>query len=113
MDRPGQARRRRPGFLGELRDAVKRGSAGPVSVPPPAGRAERLGLAAPGLAGSQAEALPSRIVHAGHRHKIGAELAGSWHGRPDSILRRLCYGSFHIRPGRQSMEVYLLGEPHP
>ena len=81
MDRPGQARRRRPGFLGELRDAVKRGSAGPVSVPPPAGRAERLGLAAPGLTGSQAEALPSRIVHSGHRHKIGAELAGSWHGR--------------------------------
>jgi ankyrin repeat protein len=38
---------------------------------------------------------------------------GSWHGRPDSLLRRLCYGSFHIRPGRQSMEVYLLGEPHP
>jgi uncharacterized protein len=37
---------------------------------------------------------------------------GSWHGRSDSILRRLCYGSFHIRPGRQSMEVYLLGEPH-
>ena len=82
MDHPGQARRgRQPGFLGELRDAVRRGSAGPVSVPPPAGRAERLGLAAPGLTGSQAEALPSRIVHAGHRHKIGAELAGSWHGR--------------------------------
>jgi ankyrin repeat protein len=37
---------------------------------------------------------------------------GSWHNRPDSILRRLCYGSFHIRPARQSMEAYLLGEPH-
>ena len=87
MDRPGPARRgRQPGFFGELRDAVKRGSAGPVSVPPPAGRAERLGLAAPGLAGSQAEALPSRIVHAGHRHKIGAELAGSWHGRPAVVF---------------------------
>jgi uncharacterized protein len=38
---------------------------------------------------------------------------GSWHGRPDSILRRLCYGSFRIRPERQSMEACLLGEPHP
>jgi ankyrin repeat protein len=38
---------------------------------------------------------------------------GSWHNRPDSILRRLCYGNFHIRLERQSMDVYLLGEPHP
>jgi ankyrin repeat protein len=37
---------------------------------------------------------------------------GSWHGRPDSILRRLCYGKFHIRLERLSMEAYLLGEPH-
>jgi hypothetical protein len=75
----GQGRRR--GFLGEMREAARRGSAGRVSAAPPAGRAERLGLAAPDPAASQAEALPSRIVHAGHRHMIGSELAGRWHGR--------------------------------
>jgi ankyrin repeat protein len=37
----------------------------------------------------------------------------SWHRRPDSLLRKLCYGDFHIRAGRRSMESYLLGEPHP
>jgi ankyrin repeat protein len=36
----------------------------------------------------------------------------SWYGRPDTILRRLCYGQFSIRPGRRSMDSYLLGEPH-
>jgi len=36
---------------------------------------------------------------------------GSWHGRPDWILRRLCYGPYSIRPGRKSMEEYLRGEP--
>ncbi len=36
----------------------------------------------------------------------------SWYGRPDSILRKLCYGDFSIRPGRQSMDGYLLGKPH-
>jgi ankyrin repeat protein len=36
----------------------------------------------------------------------------SWYARPDSILRKLCYGSFSIRAGRQSMEAYLLGKPH-
>jgi uncharacterized protein len=36
----------------------------------------------------------------------------SWHLRPDSILRKLCYGEFHIRPNRRSMAAYLLGEPH-
>jgi uncharacterized protein len=45
----------------------------------------------------------------------------SWHTRPDAILRKLCYGSFHVRPGRNSafdhgigwgfMERDLLGEP--
>jgi len=45
----------------------------------------------------------------------------SWHTRPDSILRKLCYGKFHIRPGRDStfdhgsgwgfMERDLLGRP--
>jgi uncharacterized protein len=37
---------------------------------------------------------------------------GSWHSRPDSILRKLCYGSYSIRPARKSMEAYLIGEPH-
>lgn len=46
----------------------------------------------------------------------------SWHLRPDSILRKLCYGEFHINPERHStfdhgmgwgaMEIYLLGRPH-
>ena len=36
----------------------------------------------------------------------------SWYARPDSILRLLCYGEFSIRPNRQSMSAYLLGEPH-
>jgi ankyrin repeat protein len=36
----------------------------------------------------------------------------SWYLRPDSILRKLCYGEFSIRPGRRSMESYLVGEPH-
>jgi len=37
---------------------------------------------------------------------------GSWHQRPDSILRKLCYGSFFIRPARLSMDEYLTGQPH-
>lgn len=36
----------------------------------------------------------------------------SWYLRPDSILRKLCYGNFSIRSGRRSMEAYLLGDPH-
>lgn len=35
----------------------------------------------------------------------------SWHGRPDSILRKLCYGNFRIRPERKDMKTYLRGEP--
>ena len=35
----------------------------------------------------------------------------SWYGRPDVLLRKLCYGRFHIRKGRKSMEAYLMGEP--
>lgn len=35
----------------------------------------------------------------------------SWHLRPDSILRLLCFGEFKIRPGRQSMRAYLTGIP--
>ena len=46
----------------------------------------------------------------------------SWHLRPDSTLRKLCYGGFTIHPGRQStfdhgmgwgaLEASLLGTPH-
>lgn len=35
----------------------------------------------------------------------------SWYVRPDSILRRLCYGSMTIHPGRISMQAALLGKP--
>ncbi|HET9836585.1 MAG TPA: ankyrin repeat domain-containing protein [Candidatus Angelobacter sp.] len=35
----------------------------------------------------------------------------SWHGRPDSILRMLCYGKFQIRPGRKDMKASLGGDP--
>ncbi len=36
----------------------------------------------------------------------------SWYTRPDAVLRKLCYGEFHVRDGRKSMEEYLLGESH-
>jgi len=36
----------------------------------------------------------------------------SWYARPDGILRRLCYGTFTIRPDRLPMQVALLGRPH-
>lgn len=35
----------------------------------------------------------------------------SWYARPDTIIRKLCYGNFHVRAGRRSMAGYLLGEP--
>lgn len=36
----------------------------------------------------------------------------SWYARPDSILRRLCYGAFTIHPERTPMREALLGKPH-
>ncbi len=33
----------------------------------------------------------------------------SWYLRPDSILRKLCYGNFFIRPDRHGMEANLIG----
>src|SRR5271165_4820061 len=36
----------------------------------------------------------------------------SWYLRPDTILRKLCYGPFSIRPDRGGMDSNLLGEPH-
>ena len=36
----------------------------------------------------------------------------SWFQRPDSILRKLCYGQFSIHPERRSMDECLLGQPH-
>ena len=35
----------------------------------------------------------------------------SWYVRPDSILKRLCYGTFTIRPDRMPMQTALLGRP--
>jgi len=35
----------------------------------------------------------------------------SWHLRPASVLKKLCYGEFRINPDRASMEQYLLGQP--
>jgi palmitoyltransferase len=35
----------------------------------------------------------------------------SWHLRPDSILRKLLYDGFSIRPARRTMDAYLLGTP--
>ena len=35
----------------------------------------------------------------------------SWYTRADTVLRKLCYGPFHVRDGRKSMEAYLRGEP--
>ncbi len=38
----------------------------------------------------------------------------SWYLRPDSVLRKLCYGKYSIHPERHSggMDAYLLGKPH-
>jgi len=36
----------------------------------------------------------------------------SWFQRPDSILKKLCYGEFSIHPERRSMAECLLGQPH-
>jgi ankyrin repeat protein len=36
----------------------------------------------------------------------------SWYLRPDSILRMLCYGDFHIHANRRSMAGHLQGQPH-
>ena len=36
---------------------------------------------------------------------------GSWHLRPASILRLLCYGEFWIRPEYKGMTAHLSGEP--
>ena len=35
----------------------------------------------------------------------------SWHLRPASILRKLCYGDFRIHPGYRGMEANLRGKP--
>ncbi len=35
----------------------------------------------------------------------------SWHLRPDSILKKLCYGEFKIHPDRRPLAASLLGEP--
>jgi len=35
----------------------------------------------------------------------------SWHQRPASILRKLCYGPYRIRPGYSGMDANLIGKP--
>jgi ankyrin repeat protein len=37
----------------------------------------------------------------------------SWHLRPDSVLRKLLYEDFSIRPARRTMDEYLMGTPVP
>jgi ankyrin repeat protein len=36
----------------------------------------------------------------------------SWYLRPASILRRLCYGDFRVRPDYAGMAAHLQGKPH-
>jgi ankyrin repeat protein len=36
----------------------------------------------------------------------------SWYLRPASILRKLCYGNFRVRPDYAGMQAHLLGKPH-
>jgi palmitoyltransferase len=36
----------------------------------------------------------------------------SWYLRPDSILRKLCYGNHYVRFDRTSMAANLLGQPY-
>jgi uncharacterized protein len=36
----------------------------------------------------------------------------SWHLRPASILRKLCYGGYRINPNYAGMSAYLRGKPH-
>ena len=35
----------------------------------------------------------------------------SWHLRSDSVLRKLLYNGFSIRPTRRTMDSYLIGTP--
>ena len=35
----------------------------------------------------------------------------SWHLRPASILRMLCFGGFRVHPDHAGMDAYLLGKP--
>ena len=35
----------------------------------------------------------------------------SWYLRPAPILRKLCYGDFHIRPDYVGMGAHLQGKP--
>ena len=36
----------------------------------------------------------------------------SWHLRPGSVLKKLCYGDFRIHPNYVGMDANLLGHPH-
>ncbi len=51
------------------------------------------------------------IIDAKDMHGDSPLTWASWHLRPDSILRKLCYGNFSIHPERKPMEVTLRGTP--
>src|SRR5215469_18190824 len=36
----------------------------------------------------------------------------SWYARPASILRKLCYGDYRVRPDYPGMQAHLQGKPH-
>lgn len=64
------------------------------------------------------ESVIRSLLHAGARRDArdmhGETPLGwaSWHLRPDSILRLLCYGDFTIHPARRGLEADLAGTPH-
>jgi len=63
-------------------------------------------------------------IHAKDMHGSTPLAWASWHLRPPSVLRKLCYGPHSIHPDAQGtsdhgmgwgngMEIHLLGTPHP
>jgi ankyrin repeat protein len=50
-------------------------------------------------------------IHAKDMHGDSPLTWASWHMRPDSILRKLLYDGFSIRPARRTMDANLLGTP--
>jgi uncharacterized protein len=53
------------------------------------------------------------VIDAKDMHGDSPLCWASWHQRPTSILRMLCYGDFRVNPERKSMEAYVLGKPLP
>lgn len=52
------------------------------------------------------------IVDAKDMHGDSPLSWASWHLRPAPILRKLCYGTFHVRPDYAGLEANLRGKPH-